>query len=454
MRHRLLVVVLLLTAVAVSVPAFAQTFQPRQTRPEWGIFASGVSNTGQKLVLTASFGGGYEDDLTKPAAAPVASADPAEPTASPFYSGPFGSLGANLKYSVDKKSVQGDVQFGAFGRNYRQMTDPLIGTYSASGNLSFAFGESATLSTNYYAGQYLQNLAPFGYNSGSGWGTPGVPNAPGDPGVVTTGDTYRGLGASANYHQKVTTNLAITAAYAFYGNDSWSSVASNGRYDSQYVNAGVRYSLAKGLGLRAGYGTTVAGFGPADQTNYRSRNIDVGVDYNKSLSLTRKSRLSFSTGLSGIVDPANQTHYYFVGNATFTHEIGRSWSFFAGVSRNTDFYQTLGRPTVTDWANVGLGGLIGRRVNVQGFVSWYSGSAVATGAKVYDSTNATASVQVALNRILAIGADYSYYRYGFADNVLVVPPGFVRQTDRQAIRVSLNVWAPLVTKARRANASR
>ncbi len=125
---------IVVAAVMAAVPASAQTFQPRQPRPDWGIFASGVANTGQKLILTATFGGGYEDDLSKAPAAPV---DPSVP-ATPIYSGPFGSAGANLKYSVDKKSVQGDVHFGAYGRNYRDMTDPFVGTYSASGNLRFA----------------------------------------------------------------------------------------------------------------------------------------------------------------------------------------------------------------------------------------------------------------------------------------------------------------------------
>jgi hypothetical protein len=281
-----------------------------------------------------------------------------------------------------------------------------------------------------------------------------VPQVPGDTGAFTTGDTYRGLGASANYDHKLTAKLSATAAYSYYANDSWSSTVTNGRYDSQYGRAGVRYGLGQGLGLRAGYGATFGGFASTGQSGYRSRSIDAGADYNKSLSRTRKSTLSFSTGFTGILDQVSKTYYYFVASVNFTHEIGRSWSAYAGVNRNVDFYQTLGQPIITDWMSAGLSGLIGRRINVNGGVSWYQGSVVTTGSKAYDSANAYARVQWGFSRIFALGADYTYYRYGFTNTVLIVPPGFLRQTDRQTVRVSLVVWAPLVTQARSANASR
>jgi hypothetical protein len=213
--------------------------------------------------------------------------------------------------------------------------------------------------------------------------------------------------------------------------------------------------LGSGLGLRAGYGSTIGGLeSTGGQSNYRSRSIDAGVDYNKSLSLTRKSTLSFGTGVSGILDQADQTHYYFVGHVNFTHEIGRSWSAYASLDRNTAFYQTLGQPTVNDSLTAGVNGLIGRHVTVQGGLSAYRGAAVTSGSNAYDSASAFAGIRVALNRVLAVSGNYSYYRYGFSDAVVVLPPGFVQQTDRQSVQVSLVVFAPLFTQARRSNASR
>lgn len=456
MRQTLMIGSLVLAATAAAVPASAQTFLPRQQRPDWAIFGSGVSKTEQRLVLTATFGGGYEDDLTPSTPPP---ADGTIPAASPFYSGPFGSAGASLRYSVNKKSVFGDTGLSAYGRNYQDMTsDPFIGVYSADGSLNFALGKNSNLSTSYFAGQYLQNLSPFGYDPSGGWGNPGAPGVPTNPGAFTTGHTYHGYGASANYTQQLVAKLSAYGGYSFYGNDSWQSTP-NGRYDSQYLTAGMRYALSKDLSLRAGYGVTLGGFSSSgNPTDFRSRTIDAGVDYNKALSLTRKSTLTFSSGVSGLLDPANQTHYYFVGGANFTHEVGRTWSFYAGVNRSANFYQTLGQPTISDWVAVGLNGTVGRHIEVRSGVSAWRGSAIGTNVKVYDSANAFAGARVGLNRVLAVAATYSYYRYGFTKDVIVLAPGFVRQTQRQTIQVSLVVWAPLVTRlppqARSANASR
>jgi hypothetical protein len=436
----------LAAVVAAAGPAFAQTFHPRPARPDWGIFASGVSNTAQRLVLTGTFGGGWDDDLTKQVSAPEL------PTAQPLMTGPYGAAGANLTYTVDKSSVRGGLNFGVLGWNYRDMTDPFVGTYSASGNLDVAFGETATLGTSYFAGQFVQNLAPPGYNPGTGWGMPGVPSTPTGPGTFTNGATYRGLGASAHYNHTLSRNLSAMASYSYYSNDS-AAPADGVFYETQYANAGLRYALGKGVGLRGGYGGTVGGYTAGGAEPFRSRSIDVGVDYDKSLSLTRTSTLSFSTGLSGVRDQAANTHYYFIGFVNFTHEIGRSWSVWAGASRWTDFYQTLGQPTITNSVNGGLNGLVGRRVTLTAGVGAYQGSFIGATAQTYVSANAHASVQYAMNRVLAIGATYSFYHYGFNDGV-DVPPGFVRQFDRQSVLVSLNVWAPLVTQARRANASR
>jgi hypothetical protein len=453
MKHRLLIAATIVAAMMLTAgSASAQIYQPgqqRSKRPDWAIFGSGVSNTSQKLILMATFGGGYDDDLTPAPAVP-----PLVP-ATPFKSGPFGSAGANLSYTVDKDKVQGGVQFGAYGRNYREMKDPFVGTYSASGNLGFTLSKKATLGTSYFAGQYLQNLAP-GYDQGGGWGAPGAPQTPMDPGTFTGGNTYRAMGASANYNHNLTTKLAVTATYSYYVNDSWSRAnrITIGRYDTQYVNAGLRYALAKGLGLRVGYGATLAGFGSSNsQPQYHGRTIDAGVDYGRALSVSRNSTLSFSTGATGVQDLAGATHYYFVGNVNYDYQIGRTWSVWSGYNRSTNFYQTLGQPTLNDSINAGFGGLIGRRVDVSSGVSLWRGSYVGSGTKSYVSANAYAQMQVALNRVLAITTVYSFYHYEFAPGAFV-PPGFIRQIDRQSIRVSLTVWAPLMTQARRTNASR
>jgi hypothetical protein len=450
MRQDFVLCVVGLCALLASRPASAQTFQPRQPRPDWGIFGSGVSNTGQKLILTASFGAGLEDNLGQPLPPVDGTEQP------PIYNGPFTSAGATLVYSVDKTSTYGDVGFSAYGRNYKDMKDPFVGTYSAFGDLNFKLSKKASLATSYFAGQYLQNLSPMGFGGAPGApGIPGAPAAPNNPGVFTTGDTYRAFGASAVYNHHLTAKMEAQVGYSYYAHDSFSTDVAASTYDSQWVYGGLRYSLAEGLGLRAGYRTTLAGFiQPDNAVNYRNRGIDAGVDYSKSLSVSRKSRLSFGTGFTAAADQSNSLHYYFIGNVTYSYQLGRTWSFYSSLARNVNFYNTLGQPTVDDSFNAGLGGLIGRRVTVQSGVSAWRGSAVGNGSHVYSSASAYASMRVALNRVLGVSGSYYYYRYGFSDAITALPPGFVQRVDSQTIQVSLDVFAPLFTQARRPNAAR
>jgi hypothetical protein len=63
-------------------------------------------------------------------------------------------------------------------------------------------------------------------------------------------------------------------------------------------------------------------------------------------------------------------------------------------------------------------------------------------------------VRFGLVRNLAVSLNYSFYHYEF-DNSALLPPGMLRTMDRQSVRISLDVWAPLYERARRnANVAR
>lgn len=142
------------------------------------------------------------------------------------------------------------------------------------------------------------------------------------------------------------------------------------------------------------------------------------------------------------------TRYYFVGNINFNYELGRSWSAGIGASRGTDFYQTLGQPTVTNSVSGHIGGLIGRRVTLSFGGGWFSGTYAGASSQAYDSTSADASVQYAISRLFALGANYYFYRYSYAPGV-ILPPGYSQNLDRQSVVARLTIWLPLATQARR-----
>ena len=54
-----------------------------------------------------------------------------------------------------------------------------------------------------------------------------------------------------------------------------------------------------------------------------------------------------------------------------------------------------------------------------------------------------AGYQFALNKFVALSADYNYYHYVF-DPTVVLPAGVGRGLNRQSVRVGLNLWLPLL----------
>jgi hypothetical protein len=109
----------------------------------------------------------------------------------------------------------------------------------------------------------------------------------------------------------------------------------------------------------------------------------------------------------------------------------------------------VGQPVLLDTAGVGIGGLIGRRVQLSVNTGLVKGKALSSLVQSdYMAVNSGVRLQVALTRQLAVGAGYSYYIHEFDDSA-PLPPGVLSSLERQSVRVSLNVWVPILSRARR-----
>ncbi len=101
-------------------------------------------------------------------------------------------------------------------------------------------------------------------------------------------------------------------------------------------------TLSRYLSLRIGYGLTSANYDYlVNGRNYQHHNIDTGVDYSRDLSLTRRTKLAFSTGAAAIRE-GETTRYDVIGSASLNREIGRTWNAVAAYSRNAGFIETIG----------------------------------------------------------------------------------------------------------------
>jgi opacity protein-like surface antigen len=221
-----------------------------------------------------------------------------------------------------------------------------------------------------------------------------------------------------------------------------------------YQNVGGRltYNIGRGLGARVGYG-----YGESISKGGRAgvplHNLDLGVDFNRSLSFSRRTTLSFSTGSSAVTVDGD-TQFGLIGSAALVREIGRTWSASLQYGRTVQIVETWQQPLFVDGLSVEFGGLMTRRLQ---FYSSVRGSLGHVGLGTSDNRVETysgaAGLGYAFNRSLKVSADYLYYRYDMGRAAAVLPQAF-SQLNQQSARVTLSVWAPILTRTRRGDASR
>jgi hypothetical protein len=439
--HLRLLVVSVVLSVMAPAAIYAQGLpERRQIRP---LFGSSTGNTEQALTLRLNFGGAYDDNIL--------AGESSTATDVESRSGIIGQLGVSLGYrfAVQRFSLAGSI--GSGGGYYPDLIKPWVQKHS--GNLSATYDASAK--TRISASQSISydpryTLARFPAVFGD------MPEAP--PVADDTLDVL--LTEHVMMSSAVEISQEITRRVRAGANVGYSRNASNGETqpvpDLAVLSYGGRFTvnIARGLDLRLGYGQSEgrydAGVG---RTKYRQDNIDAGIDFNRALSLTRKTHLGFTSGATG-VESGGSRQYRFIGSVRLTREIGRSWSAGLALSRDVGFWQVFREPVLSDGLTLSLGGLIGRRVQLSSGAGANRGDiGLSSTATRFTSYYASSSVQVGLTQSVGVSLSYSFYRHVF-DGSGPLPLGVSPKSNRQSIRASVNLWAPLIERTRRPDASR
>ena len=205
------------------------------------------------------------------------------------------------------------------------------------------------------------------------------------------------------------------------------------------------------MNARLGYGYTTAeysqrvGFLPQD-----IHHLDAGVDYGRALSISRRTRVSFSTG-SAILSGSGETFggqtsgfsYHLTGTADLTHEMGRTWTARMSFRRGIELHEGFAQPFLSNAVTGGLSGLLSRRLLFGMGADYVSGNVGLTSGAHYTSKAAHASLEYALSRRLALFGRYVYYQYEF-DGLVGMDPRLPRALDRQGVRVGLSTSIPVI----------
>jgi hypothetical protein len=212
------------------------------------------------------------------------------------------------------------------------------------------------------------------------------------------------------------------------------------------VSARVVYHLSRDLGLVAAYNMNRGQYGfdsPVSPT-VPFRSIEVGLDFDHALSLTRRTTLAFTAGTTAVGNATGAPEYRLVADVRLNREIGRTWRATASFHRGISLIAGYGQPLFSNAVQAGLGGSLNRRVTlwtIGGFaVGELTGVTTENGTRDY---SASARVQYALTRTLALSGEYNYYEYRF-DRPGDLPVGLGQHLARHSMQIGLVVWLPLV----------
>ena len=416
------------------VPASAQGQGYRPERPYRGIFGSGVGDFGQTLTVNTTVSGGYDDNV-------LADATRRE-TVQNSQEGVLAQFSGGLNYNLTGERGMFTAGAGASLRHYPTLQNDSFRTYNANiaGVYRLLRRPNLTVhqSVSYQPFTFLSGVAGPGVDPGLD------PVVPPEPDYVPLAAHYMSYESGADLDAQLTRRVSYLSSYTYRLTDRNSN-----DYWRQSGSAGLRFGLTRDVSLRTVYRYTEAHY---TGRIVRTHSPDIGLDFARALSLTRRTNLGFGAGVEATA-VNDQTRYRATGHANVTHEIGRSWMIDGGYRRGTYYIDTLPEPIFGDTARLGVGGLLTRRLQFNAAAYAQIGDAGVGGQRQYDSYRGTASLSMALNRFMNVGGDFVYYRYIY-DQSIQLDPGLSHEVNRRSIRAHVSFWAPLMNRTRRRDASR
>lgn len=361
-------------------------------------------------------------------------------------SGAYTLFAPQARFAANGDRVQFAATGGSSARYFNQADVFVLNGYNLGLGLTAELSRRTTLSISEgvtYAPSYLyglfQQLA-----------------APSVGGVVPSASNYGVDGvqslatmSTANLTQHLTPRAAFVLTGSYGRTDMINNFVGSGYSDLLNYSAGgaFTYSLNKGMTVRTGYT-----YRDGQYTNLirsKEHDIDLGVNYTRPISQTRKLNLNVSVG-PRIMDQSSDATglaplqtFGVVADVGVSRQIGRTWTAEGGYHRGLAFIEGLPGPAYTDSAAASTRGFISRRVDlsIAGSVARGNLSQFQT-ASAFTTYTADARLQRAVGDKMAFYTEYLYYFYDFGRGIHL-PVGVSPTLTRNTIRVGLSLWLPL-----------
>lgn len=221
--------------------------------------------------------------------------------------------------------------------------------------------------------------------------------------------------------------------------------------DDDVVLSGYRATwqlqVRRGLGVHAGFGQEQFDVRGPERQDYDSALIDVGVDFNRSFSVARRTTLSFNTSTSVIkYDDTSNGEFFLNGGVNLSKNFRRTWQVSAQASRGTSFVPGFSEPLYADTVGASLGGMFSTRLEFMTAVTGARGESSFSNISGFGSVAATSRLTFALGKHVAAYGSYFAYWYDVPVNAFTLSvPG---RMARQVVSGGLRFYVPVYEKKR------
>jgi hypothetical protein len=350
-------------------------------------------------------------------------------------SGSYSLASADARYQHTGRGMNLGATGGSTARYYTQLKNLIAVESHADVHLDATLGKTRVM-----LGQAVQDTPFYSFRFFPAVGSE-ADAVPGADQPITSNHAYM-FNTSAGVTHNLSTRSELSGSYALRYTDFTRGGSTD--FTAHSARAGYRYQMTRYAALRAGYGIEQGTYASASTGRARLETIDLGVDYRRPLSFSRRTLLDFGLGSTAASTPAGARVYRLAGDAGLTHEIGRTWNLRAAFHRGTALIEGLASPVFSDAATISLGGYVNRRIDLHTEGAYASGEVGVTGGpSPFDSLNARGQLRVALGRQTAVFGEYFYYRYHFR-TATVLSEGLPPNLQRQGIRLGLTVFVPVL----------
>jgi len=436
-----------LVAIALLIGATGSAFSQDipVTRPPQGIFG-GIrpdARATKRLDFGVSLVEAYDDDVPQAVQETI---DPSGLQTEGFST----LLNATASYSWRRQQTEVGANLASSVRHYSELQEVRSMGQSAGLGVSTELPGAVKLFVNQaasYSPTYIYALLPADTNITVGDARTTSPD-------FTVNDLESYLYQTSASLQKTFSprrNLTVGGDYGYTDrlNESalWRDIDSYGARGMYSEKVGRNTALTGELRYRSGE----FGYGGDGTTTEVATNI--GVDYSRRLSATRRLSLRANVGVSASDLPESTTHvvgfqrqYRTIGETTLIYQFGRSWQMRTDVRRGVEYLADLPEPVFANGLGIGVDGLLSQRVDFAASVGYSSGASILTQNSLeYDTYAGNAKVRYALNRTLALYVQYLYYYYVFRGNSALLA-GIPSGLERNGARAGLTLWLPVLRK--------